>query len=214
MLRLDGVSVAIGSVAILRDVDLDVKAGEFAGLVGRNGAGKTTLLRTIMGLTPGTGSLEFEGAQLSGIPTHRRAGLGIGYMPEDRRLVPGLSAEENILLPVWAVGRDDGAAQLERIYAAIPELPILRARKALQLSGGQQKLVSLGRALMAGRKLLLLDEPFEGVAPVLARRLAEVISGLRKSGLSVILSEASMTHVRGLFDRLFLIDRGSVTPRG
>jgi branched-chain amino acid transport system ATP-binding protein len=214
MLRLDGVSVAIGSVAILRDVDLDVKAGEFAGLVGRNGAGKTTLLRTIMGLTPGTGSLEFEGAQLSGIPTHRRAGLGIGYMPEDRRLVPGLSAEENILLPAWAVGRDDGAAQLERIYAAIPELPILRARKALQLSGGQQKLVSLGRALMAGRKLLLLDEPFEGVAPVLARRLAEVISGLRKSGLSVILSEASMTHVRGLFDRLFLIDRGSVTPRG
>jgi branched-chain amino acid transport system ATP-binding protein len=214
MLRLDGVSVAIGSVAILRDVDLDVKAGEFAGLVGRNGAGKTTLLRTIMGLTPGTGSLEFEGAQLSGIPTHRRAGRGIGYMPEDRRLVPGLSAEENILLPAWAVGRDDGAAQLERIYAAIPELPILRARKALQLSGGQQKLVSLGRALMAGRKLLLLDEPFEGVAPVLARRLAEVISGLRKSGLSVILSEASMTHVRGLFDRLFLIDRGSVTPRG
>jgi branched-chain amino acid transport system ATP-binding protein len=107
----------------------------------------------------------------------------------------------------------DAAAQLERIYAAIPELTVLRARKALQLSGGQQKLVSLGRALMAGRKLLLLDEPFEGVAPVLARRLAEVISGLRKSGLSVILAEASMTHARGLLDRLFLIDRGSVTPR-
>jgi branched-chain amino acid transport system ATP-binding protein len=213
MLRLDGVSVSIGPVAILRDVDLDVQAGEFAGLVGRNGAGKTTLLRTIMGLTPGTGSLEFEGTELSGIPTHRRAGLGIGYMPEDRRLVPGLSAEENILLPAWAVGRDDAAPQLERIYAAIPELAILRSRKALQLSGGQQKLVSLGRALMAGRKLLLLDEPFEGVAPVLARRLAEVISGLRKLGLSVILSEASMTHVRGLFDRLFLIDRGSVTRR-
>ena len=147
------------------------------------------------------------------MPTHHRAGLGIGYMPEDRRLVPGLSAEENILLPAWAVGMHDAAAQLVRIYAAIPELTVLRARKASQLSGGQQKLVSLGRALMAGRKLLLLDEPFEGVAPVLARRLAEVISGLRKSGLSVILSEASMTHARGLLDRLFLIDRGSVTPR-
>jgi len=213
MLRLDGVSVSIGPVAILRDVDLNVDAGEFAGLIGRNGAGKTTLLRTIMGLTPATGKLEFESVRLAGMPTHHRAGLGIGYMPEDRRLVPGLSAEENILLPAWAVGMHDAAAQLERIYAAIPELTVLRARKALQLSGGQQKLVSLGRALMAGRKLLLLDEPFEGVAPVLARRLAEVISGLRKSGLSVIVSEASMTHARGLFDRLFLIDRGSVTPR-
>jgi branched-chain amino acid transport system ATP-binding protein len=166
-----------------------------------------------MGLTPATGMLEFESVRLAGMPPHHRAGLGIGYMPEDRRLVPGLSAEENILLPAWAVGMHDAAAQLERIYAAIPELTVLRARKASQLSGGQQKLVSLGRALMAGRKLLLLDEPFEGVAPVLARRLAEVISGLRKSGLSVILSEASMTHARGLLDRLFLIDRGSVTPR-
>jgi branched-chain amino acid transport system ATP-binding protein len=213
MLRLDRVSVSIGPVAILREVGLHVDAGEFAGLIGRNGAGKTTLLRTIMGLMPATGGLEFEGVRLLGIPTHHRARLGIGYMPEDRRLVPGLSAEENILLPAWAVGMRDAAEQLERIYAAIPELTILRARKALQLSGGQQKLVSLGRALMTGRKLLLLDEPFEGVAPVLARRLAEVISGLRKSGLSIMLSEASMTHAHGLLDRLFLIDRGSVTQR-
>jgi branched-chain amino acid transport system ATP-binding protein len=213
MLRLDGVSVSIGPVAILRDVGLHVAAGEFAGLIGRNGAGKTTLLRTIMGLMPATGGLEFEGVRLTGIPTHHRARLGIGYMPEDRRLVPGLSAEENILLPAWAVGMRDATVQLERIYAAVPELTILRARKALQLSGGQQKLVSLGRALMTGRKLLLLDEPFEGVAPVLARRLAEVISGLRKSGLSIMLSEASMTHARGLLDRLFLIDRGSVTQK-
>ena len=107
----------------------------------------------------------------------------------------------------------DADAQLVRIYQTIPELTALRERKALQLSGGQQKLVALGRALMAGRKLLLLDEPFEGVAPVLARRLAEVISGLRKSGLSVILSESSMTHARGLLDRVFTIDRGSVSVR-
>src|SRR5262245_41307525 len=213
MLRLEGVSVSIGPVSILRDVNLDVEAEEFAGLIGRNGAGKTTLLRTIMGLTPGTGRLEFEGVPLPGIPTHRRTFLGIGYMPEDRRLVPGMTAEENILLPAWALGMHDAAAQLERIYAAIPELIMLRARKALQLSGGQQKLVSLGRALMAGRKLLLLDEPFEGVAPVLARRLAEVISGLRKSGLSVILSESSMTHAHGLLDRVFTIDRGAVSVR-
>jgi branched-chain amino acid transport system ATP-binding protein len=214
MLQLEGVSVSIGAVAILRGVDLDVKSGEFVGLIGRNGAGKTTLLRTIMGLlTPASGKLDFESQALAAVPTYRRAGLGIGYMPEDRRLVPGLSAEENMLLPAWAVGAADTEAQLARVYEAIPELTALGARKALQLSGGQQKLVALGRALMAGRKLLLLDEPFEGVAPVLARRLAEVISGLRKSGLSVILSESSMTHAHGLLDRVFTIDRGTVSVK-
>lgn len=214
MLRLEGVSVSIGAVAILRGVNLDVKRGEFVGLIGRNGAGKTTLLRTIMGLlTPASGKLDFESAELATVPTHRRAGLGIGYMPEDRRLVPGLSAEENILLPAWAAGAEDTEAQLARVYEAIPELTALSARKALQLSGGQQKLVALARALMAGRKLLLLDEPFEGVAPVLARRLADVISGLRASGLSVILSESSMTHAHGLLDRVFTIDRGTVSVR-
>lgn len=214
MLRLEGVSVSIGAVAILRGVDLDVGAGEFVGLIGRNGAGKTTLLRTIMGLlTPASGRLDFEKQELAAVPTHGRAGLGIGYMPEDRRLVPGLSAEENILLPAWASGARDTEAQLALIYEAIPELTALSARKALQLSGGQQKLVALGRALMAGRKLLLLDEPLEGVAPVLARRLVEVISGLRKTGLSVILSESSMTHAHGLLDRVFTIDRGTVSVR-
>jgi branched-chain amino acid transport system ATP-binding protein len=214
MLRLDGVSVSIGAVTILRAVNLDVAAGEFAGLIGRNGAGKTTLLRTIMGLLrPAAGSLEFLERDLAALPTHRRASLGIGYMPEDRRLVPALSAEENILLPAWAGDADDAPARLAQIYQTIPELTALRARRALQLSGGQQKLVALGRAMMAGRKLLLLDEPFEGVAPVLARRLAEVIAGLRQSGLSVILSESSMTHAHGLLDRVFTIDRGAVSVR-
>lgn len=214
MLRLEGVSVSIGAVAILRGVNLDVNAGEFVGLIGRNGAGKTTLLRTIMGLLqPSAGKLDFDATGLATVPTHGRAGLGIGYMPEDRRLVPGLSAEENILLPAWAIGTEDIQAQLALVYEQIPELTTLRARKALQLSGGQQKLVALGRALMAGRKMLLLDEPFEGVAPVLARRLAEVLSALRKSGLSVILSESSMTHAHGLLDRVFTIDRGTVRAR-
>jgi branched-chain amino acid transport system ATP-binding protein len=216
MLSLEGVNVSIGPVAILRGVNLDVRAGEFAGLIGRNGAGKTTVLRTIMGLLPAaSGKLDFESQPLAGLPTHRRAGLGIGYMPEDRRLVPGLSAEENMLVPAWAagIGPAGASSQLERIYGLVPELTALRARKALQLSGGQQKLVALGRALMAGRKLLLLDEPFEGLAPVLARRLAEVIAGLRKLGVSVILSESSMTHAHGLLDRVFIIDRGTVTVR-
>lgn len=214
MLRLSGVSVSIGPVGILRNVGLEVGAGQFAGLIGRNGAGKTTLLRTIMGLLPlREGKLEYDGAALWSVPTHRRVSLGIGYMPEDRRLVPGLTVEENVLLPAWSAGIADAAARLARVYAAIPEVKAFRDRRALQLSGGQQKLVALARSMMAGTRLLLLDEPFEGVAPVLARRLADVISELRRTGVTVILSESSLVHARGLLDCVFVIDRGAVTAR-
>lgn len=214
MLRLSGVSVSIGPVGILRNVGLEVGAGQFAGLIGRNGAGKTTLLRTIMGLLPlREGKLEYDGAALGSVPTHRRVSLGIGYMPEDRRLVPGLTVEENVLLPAWSAGIADAAARLARVYAAIPEVKAFRDRRALQLSGGQQKLVALARSMMAGTRLLLLDEPFEGVAPVLARRLADVISELRRTGVTVILSESSLVHARGLLDCVFVIDRGAVTAR-
>ncbi len=214
MLRLEGVSVSVGPVSILREVSLDVGAGEFAGLIGRNGAGKTTLLRTIMGiLRPRQGSVELDGVPLTGLPVHGRVDAGIGYMPEDRRLIPGLSAEENVMVPAWAANLSDAAQKLAEIYRLIPEVEAFRARRALQLSGGQQKLVALARAIMAGRRLLLLDEPFEGVAPVLARRLAEVIASLRTAGLSVVLSESSLTHAHGLLDRVFDIDRGAVTLR-
>ena len=214
MLRLDGVSVSIGSVGILRGVDLEVGVGEFAGLIGRNGAGKTTLMRTIMGLLPcRDGTVAFDGGSLARVPTHGRVALGIGYMPEDRRLVPGLTVEENVLLPAWSAGFPDAAARLARAYEAIPEVQAFRERKALQLSGGQQKLVALARALIGGTRLLLLDEPFEGVAPVLARRLAEVIAGLKRGGLTVILSESSLTHVRELLDKVFEVDRGAVARK-
>jgi branched-chain amino acid transport system ATP-binding protein len=214
MLRLERISVSIGPIAILRNVTMEVGAGEFAGLIGRNGAGKTTLMRTIMGLLAHReGTMHFERAALGAIPTHRRVSLGIGYMPEDRRLVPRLSVEENVLLPAWSTGIPDAAARLASVYRAIPEVAEFRARKALHLSGGQQKLVALARAMMAGKRLLLLDEPFEGVAPVLARRLAEVIAGLRQTGLSAILSESSLAHAHGLLDRVFVIDRGAVTPK-
>lgn len=214
MLRLERISVAIGPVGILRNVSLEVGAGEFAGVIGRNGAGKTTLMRTIMGLLAyHEGAIRFEGSPLGNIPTHRRVSLGIGYMPEDRRLVPALSVEENVLLPAWSARFADAAARLARIYRAIPEVEEWRSRKALYLSGGQQKLVALARAMIAGRRLLLLDEPFEGVAPVLARRLAEVIAGLRQMGLSAILSESSLAHAHGLLDRVFVIDRGAVVEK-
>jgi len=211
MLELSGVSVSIGPVGILRGVTLELAGGQFAGLIGRNGAGKTTLLRTIMGLLAyREGEVRFEGASLGRVPTHRRALLGIGYMPEDRRLVPGLTVEENVLLPAWSTGLRDAPQRLARVYEAIPEVHAFRARKALMLSGGQQKLVALARALIPGTKLLLLDEPFEGVAPVLARRLAEVIASLRRDGLAVILAESSLAHAHGLLDRVYVIDRGAV----
>ena len=214
MLRLEGVSVSLGPVSILRQVSLEVGDGQFAGLIGRNGAGKTTLLRTIMGiLRHRQGSVELDGVLLTRLAVHRRVNAGVGYMPEDRRLIPGLSAEENVLVPAWAAGVADPAQRLQDIYRLIPEVEAFRTRKALQLSGGQQKLVALARAIMAGRRLLLLDEPFEGVAPVLARRLAEVIASLRTAGLTVVLSESSLTPAHGLLDRVFDIDRGAVTLR-
>jgi branched-chain amino acid transport system ATP-binding protein len=212
MLRLDGVSVSIGPVGILRNVSMEIGSGEFAGLIGRNGAGKTTLMRSIMGILPcREGALELDATALGPVPTHGRVALGVGYMPEDRRLIPGLSVEENVLLPAWAARLPDAAARLARVYQAIPEVKQFRARRALQLSGGQQKLVALARAMMAGTRLLLLDEPFEGVAPVLARRLAEVIASLRQTGLTAIISESSLTHAHGLLDRVFVIDRGAVS---
>jgi len=214
MLQIDAIDVAIGSVSILREVTLAVARGQFAGLIGRNGAGKTTLLRTVMGLLqPRRGSLRFEGTSLDGVPAHLRSRRGIGYMPEDRRLVPDLTVEENILLPAWAAHLPDAAGRLERIYRTIPEVQRLGQSKALQLSGGQQKLVALARALISGTRLVLLDEPFEGVAPVLARRLAEVIGQLKREGLAAILCESDLTHSREMLDVVFTIDRGAILPR-
>jgi len=145
------------------------------------------------------------------MPVHLRARCGIGYMPEDRRLVPDLTVEENVLLPAWASGVEQTQGRLAKVYEMIPEVQAFAARKAVQLSGGQQKLVALARALMSGSKVLLLDEPFEGVAPVLARRLADVIAGLKQEGLSILLTESDLSHSREMLDALFTIDRGEVT---
>ena len=212
MLRIEGLDVSIQSVGILRGVSMEVPTGKFAGLIGRNGAGKTTLIRAVMGILPARqGTIRFDEVPLDRMPTHRRARSGIGYMPEDRRLVPQLTVEENVLIPAWAAGVAEPRARLEQVYRMIPEVEAFAGRKALQLSGGQQKLVALARALMCGTNLLLLDEPFEGVAPVLAHRLAEVISGLKSQGLSVILTESDLSHSQEILDMVYTIDRGEVS---
>jgi branched-chain amino acid transport system ATP-binding protein len=212
MLRIESLDVSIKSVRILRGVGLELQRGQLVGLIGRNGAGKTTLMRAIMGiLTPTAGTITFDGAAMKGVPSFVRARGGMGYMPEDRRIIPQLSIEENVSLPAWAAGQAHPEERLRRIYEMIPEVGQLKDRRGLQLSGGQQKLAALARALMSGTKLLLLDEPFEGVAPVLAKRLAEVVAVLRSEGLSVILSESDLSHSRKLIDVVYEIDRGQVT---
>jgi branched-chain amino acid transport system ATP-binding protein len=214
VLRVDGVDVSIQSVQILRRVSLELPTGTMAGLIGRNGAGKTTLMKSIMGiLKVSGGAIAFDGKDLLTTPTWRRTRMGIGYMPEDRRLIPDLTVEENLLLPAWAAKLPDAAARLEKVYRLIPEIHGFAARKGTQLSGGQQKMVAIGRALMCGDRLLLLDEPFEGVAPALAHRLVEVVGSLKLEGMSVILSESDLQHSERMVDRIFVIDRGSVTTR-
>jgi branched-chain amino acid transport system ATP-binding protein len=212
VLKVQSLSVSIAAVQILREVSLEVPSGSMVGLIGRNGAGKTTLMKSVMGLLQASGgSISFEGADLRRIPTHGRAPLGIGYMPEDRRLIPDLTIEENVLVPAWAAHLPDARARLEKIMAYIPELKALGPRKGLQLSGGQQKLAALARALMCGTKLLLLDEPFEGVAPALAQRLVEVVAALRREGMSVLLSESDLQHSERMVDRIVVIDRGVIS---
>ena len=211
MLAVEGLDLEIGSSPVLRSVGLSVPGGAVCGLIGRNGAGKTTLLRAVMGLVSArSGWIGFDGSDLRSAAGHRRARLGIGYMPEDRRLIPAMTAEENVLLPAWATRAADAADRLAWIYRLMPEIKEFRHRPSTSLSGGQQKLVALARALMAGRRLLLLDEATEGIAPVLARRMVEVLYDLKREGLSVLIAESNDTHLHGLLDRTYAIERGSV----
>jgi branched-chain amino acid transport system ATP-binding protein len=210
MLQIESLHVSIQNVEALRGLSLTVPDGAMVGLVGRNGAGKTSLMRSVMGHLPvRSGRIVFDGQDIAALPAHRRAALGIGYMPEDRGLVPELTVEENILLPVWVNRALRAEDRLALVYGVLPELKEMRERRALLLSGGQQKLAALARALAVGTRLLLLDEPFEGVAPVLSKRLAEVIAGLKGSAVSVLMAQSDLNHARSLVDHEVVIERGT-----
>ena len=213
LLEIEHLAVSIQAMPALRDLSFAVDAGEMFGLIGRNGAGKTTLMRAVMGhLASHRGGLRFDGTDLCKLPSHGRAALGIGHMPEDRALVPQLTVEENILLPIWVSKTLQPRARLDVVYGLMPELAAMRERRALLLSGGQQKLVALGRALAVGTRLLLLDEPFEGVAPALSQRLAEVIHALQGEHLAVLVAQSDANHARTLFKRIVVVDRGANVP--
>ena len=214
MLSLNKINVDIGPVGILKNASLNLSQGEMIGLIGRNGAGKTTLLKTIMGiLKTKSGEINFENEDLVVHPSEKRAQMLIGYMPEDRRLIPSMSSEENIMLPVWAVGLDDWNERLEWIYQIIPEAKDLKDRPSTSLSGGQQKLIALSRALMVGRKLLLLDEPTEGIAPALTKRIIEILNNLKKQGVTTLVAESNEKHYEKMLDRTFTIERGEIKKK-
>ena len=211
MLSLNKINVDIGPVGILKNASLNLNQGEMIGLIGRNGAGKTTLLKTIMGiLKTKSGAIVFEESDLVKFPSEKRANMLIGYMPEDRRLIPSMSSEENIMIPVWAVGLDDWKKRLDWIYKIIPEAHDLKDRPSTSLSGGQQKLIALSRALMVGGKLLLLDEPTEGIAPALTKRIIEILNNLKKQGVTTLVAESNEKHYEKMLDRTFIIERGEI----
>jgi ABC-type branched-subunit amino acid transport system ATPase component len=217
MLRMRSVRVSVGGFVVLRDVSIDIKPGRTTVLIGRNGAGKTTTLRTIMGLLPIEGGhLTLDDVDLSTVATHERAHLGIGYAPEDRRLIPDFSVEENLLLPMLALNLPAGVRRkrLASVYELLPEVAALRLRSGGQLSGGQGKMVALARALMVATRAVLLDEPFQGLAPALALSYAATLARVREQhkDLAMLVTESSPKLLDKVVDVSLRIERGHIEP--
>ena len=208
MLSVRGLSAAYGEAQVLRDVSLDVREGEVVTLVGRNGAGKTTLLRCLMGLHRNMrGTITLDGADITHAPSHRRARLGLGYVPDDRGVYASLSVEENLTLPP-VVGPEPWP--LERVYETFPVLAQRRRHPGTRLSGGEQQMLAIARVLRTGARLLLADEPTEGLAPILVRRIGEIIADVKAHGVVVLLIEQNLHFATTVADRHYLVAQGSV----
>jgi branched-chain amino acid transport system ATP-binding protein len=219
LLSVRGLNAAVEGFQVTEDVDLDVNAGEAVGLVGRNGDGKTTTFRGVMGLTPvWSGSVRFRGEELTGIRSELIPKRGIGYQPEDRKLFTGMTVDENFRLPIWtsgsARGIDDEDAVIESVYDVLTELDGRRDAKVQNLSGGQAKMVAIGRALALQPDLLILDEPLEGLAPVVVEKLKQHIRAINDRDIAVLIAESNVTHVPEVVDRLYVIERGSIVASG
>lgn len=218
MLQLRDLDVLIESVQVLRGLSLTLEPGSTVALIGRNGAGKTSTLRAIMGLLkPSAGSMTVDGQDLDRLEPSRRAGLGLGFAPEDRRLFGPFTVEENIVFPgqVARLPRNDIHDRLHLIYRIMPELEGLKTRRAGTLSGGQGKMVALGRALMMGRRYVLLDEPFQGLAPALAQRYAEALSQLRQEDteLGILITESNPDLLKAICERTYVVERGAIVSQ-
>src|SRR5262245_31052187 len=216
MLRVDKLVVDIEGSHILREVSLEVKAGELVCLVGRNGAGKSTTLRTVLGRRrPLSGAIELEGRSIRGQRPYAIARLGVGFAPEESEVFADLTVAENILLPTWTRQTARSAAEREALaYRVFPRLERHRARGGQQLSGGERKMVSIARALAVDPKLLLLDEPTEGLSPAIVPSIVDGIASIRQLGHAVLIAESNLHHVPDFADRLYVIERGEIIYSG
>ena len=214
LLALRGVEAYYGDSHILFDLSLDVGEGEVVCLLGRNGAGKTTTLKSISGLVPPRGGRITLGSQeLTGLPPFRIARLGIGYVPEERRIFGNLTVRENLEVARKTWG--DGATwTAERVYELFPHLGSLRDRQGGRLSGGEQQMLTIARTLMGSPDVLLLDEPSEGLAPLVVQMLGEQLGGLKETGLTMILAEQNVHFVSELGDRVYVLEKGTVRYQG
>ena len=215
MLRVENLSSGYGRIAVLRDVSLDIAKGEMVALVGSNGAGKTTLLRAISGVQPITGgAIIFDGKPIHALPAHARVRAGIVQVPEGRQVFAPLAVADNLRLGAWTRSDADIARDLDEVYATFPALAEKRAIAAGALSGGQQQMLAIGRALMARPKLLLLDEPSMGLAPMLAEQILANVAALKSRGLTVLLVEQRAHAALAIADRAYVLETGRITLSG
>ncbi len=213
MLEVEGIHTYYGQSHVLFDVSLQVREGEVVFLLGRNGAGKTTTLRSIMGLTPPRrGRVRYRGEDITGLPPHHIAQRGVGYVPDDRRIFPDLTVLEN--LEIASRPRGSSYWTLDRVFELFPVLREKRHHRGSALSGGEQKMLAIARALVGNPDLLLLDEPMEGLAPLLVRALEERIQMLKHHGLTVLLAEQNVPAVLRIADRGYVIDDGRIRFEG
>jgi branched-chain amino acid transport system ATP-binding protein len=216
MLMLRDVSAGYGAFQALFDVSLEVRAGEAIAVIGPNGAGKTSLLRVISKVIPQTaGHIEMEGTSLDGVPAHRVIELGIAHVPEHRRLFPGLTVEENLKMGAFMRGaRARFDERLAYVYELFPRMKERRGQLAGTLSGGEQQMCAIGRGLMSGPKLLLLDEPSAGLAPVIVQGVMELVRRIRAEGYTVLIVEQNVSQVLRVVDRAYLLEVGRIRMQG
>ncbi len=216
MLELKSVRAGYGTFQALFDVSLDVRSGEAVGVIGPNGAGKTTLMRVISGLIrPTAGSISMEGVDLLATPSHRIVELGIAHVPENRRLFPRMSVEDNLKMGGFmAAARSKHAERLALVYELFPRLRERRRQLAGTMSGGEQQMCAIGRALMSDPKLLLLDEPSAGLAPVIVQQVFDLVKRIRAGGLTVLIVEQNVQQVLRVVDRAYLLKAGSIRAAG